>query len=219
MEKEILEGQVEQLQQVYKSLPAADQDFAKSLIAQYQKKSFLSMKQEYWVGKLLDAANGKPDKVRSNSAAGLGDFSGVYAMLDGAKQHLQFPSIHLSVLGVEVELYLSGPKAKTPGMLNIVSAGGFAKRNWFGRLTKDGVWLQGNGMTEDFIEALSSVLIDLGLDPAETIARHGRMIGRCCFCWSQLTDKRSLAAGFGETCSKHYGLHDHWADAVFEEVA
>lgn len=53
-------------------------------------------------------------------------------------------------------------------------------------------------------------------DPLGTIVRLGKATGRCSFCGSPLSDRRSRAHGYGPVCAKHYSLewsHDH-ADEV-----
>jgi hypothetical protein len=53
-------------------------------------------------------------------------------------------------------------------------------------------------------------------DPLGTIVRLGKSTGRCSFCNSPLSDRRSRAHGYGPVCAKHYSLawtHDH-ADEV-----
>lgn len=57
-------------------------------------------------------------------------------------------------------------------------------------------------------------------DPLGTVVRLGRATGRCCFCSSPLSDRRSRAHGYGPVCAKNYGLewsHDH-ADEVEEDI-
>src|SRR4051794_7329117 len=42
--------------------------------------------------------------------------------------------------------------------------------------------------------------------PAGFAREHGRLTGRCCFCNQALCDERSTAAGYGETCARHFSL-------------
>ena len=66
---------------------------------------------------------------------------------------------------------------------------------------------------------------DFVRDPVEAIKAHGRHNGCCCFCNTALgaqntgkpvskSTRRSVAAGFGETCAKRWGLHQEWKDAA-----
>ncbi len=41
---------------------------------------------------------------------------------------------------------------------------------------------------------------------AEEAAKFGQLYGTCCFCWRELTDERSIEAGYGPTCAENRGL-------------
>ena len=48
-------------------------------------------------------------------------------------------------------------------------------------------------------------------DPAAVVTRHGKLtVAHGFFCNASLSDDRSKAAGFGETCSKNCSLHEQW---------
>jgi hypothetical protein len=55
-------------------------------------------------------------------------------------------------------------------------------------------------------ELYRRVLADIAADVTEAAARFGREIRHCGFCMSPLTDDRSRAAGYGETCAGNHGL-------------
>ena len=64
------------------------------------------------------------------------------------------------------------------------------------------------------------VMEQFRVDPLGTIVRLGKATGRCCFCGSGLTDRRSRSHGYGPVCAKTYGLdwsHEH-ADKVENEI-
>ena len=59
----------------------------------------------------------------------------------------------------------------------------------------------------DFIKAFNS-------NPAHVVTTYGHKRGRCCFCVQKLTDERSLKAGFGPVCARHWGLSAQWKAAT-----
>lgn len=46
----------------------------------------------------------------------------------------------------------------------------------------------------------------------EDAAKFGQLYGTCTFCWRELTDERSIAAGYGPTCAENRGLP--WGEAA-----
>jgi hypothetical protein len=40
----------------------------------------------------------------------------------------------------------------------------------------------------------------------EEAAKFGQLYGICVYCWSELTDERSIAVGYGPTCAENRGL-------------
>ena len=55
-------------------------------------------------------------------------------------------------------------------------------------------------------EAISARLKEFAASPAKIAADHDRLTGRCCFCNTVLSNDKSTAVGYGETCANHYGL-------------
>ena len=210
-----LKEQIEHLHDNIHLVPKDSREFAVSLLTQYQKKGHLSYKQIFWVGELLAQAAGITSPAKRQRTEDVGDFSKVYKMLEDAKKHLQFPSLILSVAGHDIKLYISGSKSKVPNTLNLASA---LKSDdaWYGRVTREGQWSIPGKIEDLIMNDLAGVLIDLGLDPAETVKKQGKKCGRCCFCHLPLTDERSTAAGFGPTCADHFGLKAQWDSAVKE---
>jgi hypothetical protein len=85
------------------------------------------------------------------------------------------------------------------------SKDGDGSRDWLGRVLLDGTYQpsrEANGRTE----AITQRLRAFAADPAKVAAEHGRLTGCCCFCAKTLTDERSTAVGYGQTCAGHYGL-------------
>ena len=42
--------------------------------------------------------------------------------------------------------------------------------------------------------------------PLQRAVAAGHETGNCCFCGRELTDERSVSAGYGPICAGHYGL-------------
>lgn len=195
---------------------ASDQKFAKSLIKDFKGYGGLTPKQTPWVQKLIDKAE-KP--VVQQVIATVGDFLGVYQLFEKAAEvgKLKFPKINLQLPnGTPLVLYRAGSKSKVPGVINLTDGGGYGIGKWYGRVYADGKLEPSVALTSDDItyKAVSDVLGKLSKDPAGVAAEHGKLTGRCCFCNRPLSDEKSTAAGYGEICSKKYGLHAQWKAAV-----
>ncbi len=50
------------------------------------------------------------------------------------------------------------------------------------------------------------LLVEFIESPSTVAARYGRLTGRCCFCSKELTDERSVSAGYGPVCAIKFGL-------------
>lgn len=205
-----LSEQIEMLELLKSSL-GSSQSFAEDLIRSYKKYGKLTPNQQPWVMKLLDRAT-KPDYHKQ--AVHVGNFAGVVALFETAKAHLKYPKITLKLGESPVILSLAGMNSKAPGTVNVMGAGQYPHRAWYGRITVGGEWEQSNeGLT-----GLAELLKELANDPAGVAAAHGKLTGNCCFCNSGLTDERSTAAGFGPVCAEHFGLKEQWKMAA-EKVA
>lgn len=56
-------------------------------------------------------------------------------------------------------------------------------------------------------DSYDQVFVDhLLADPIPFMAECSKDVGVCCYCNQPLTDERSMKAGYGETCSKNWGL-------------
>lgn len=137
----------------------------------------------------------------------VGDLSRITAMFDTARQHLRFPAIVLDGFRVNV----AGDRAREPGSLTVTSverthpsrfAGRGMTRQYFGRVTRAGVWEPSRGTPEGLGARLSA----FAADPVGQAAEYGRLHGACCFCNRPLRDERSTAVGYGPDCAEHFGL-------------
>lgn len=202
------------------SLSTQDQTFAHSLIHWFETKGHLSFNQALWVVRLTDKAMGfGPVATSVELAQPLSGFSKVLDLLNVAASHLKYPRIKFAFHGQQLELTLCGQKAKTPGSVNVTDGLPYGKNKWFGRVSPTGVWMPPKTVTPEQQKIIRRALQALGENPADIATHHGKVTGNCCFCYKKLTDPRSTAVGYGETCASHYGLHSKWiaAASVFDK--
>ena len=214
----VLKAKVEELQTKLGSLKEYDRKFAASMATQFWRNGDLSPKQVEWVGKLLDRANNQiapaPAAEPAPPAQRIGDLGGILALFDRAKEHLSRPAIVLlhdpEIVSTDkmCRLTVAGPNAREPGCLFVTSFeksfGG--RRVYYGRVSLNGNFVPSPSGTEQLTGQLTAALRLLASDPARVAAEHGRLTGRCCFCNIVLEDERSTAAGYGQTCARHFGM-------------
>lgn len=215
MNLEDLAVKVSELDDVVSKLPEKDRAFARSLIDYFNSKGALSYKQEEWVLRLIERAD-KPPVTKE----AVGSLAGLFALFVKAKKHLKWPSISLEVDGKPVALKSSLNNKKHGAIVNVTDGRPFGANTWYGRVNEGGEWTPNTYLKEEELGPIRKVLKAMSEDPAGTAKAYGTLTGRCCFCNKHLTDARSTAAGFGQTCAQHYGLEAQWkaATAVFDEA-
>lgn len=196
-----------------------DKNFCQSLCKSLHQNGYLSPKQGFWLGKMYHAYKDgatvalKPETVKVD----VGNFSGVIALFNKAKESkLQYPALRLLVKAEkegeahkDVKLYVAGPNSQYHGHVMIVGAhkdwdlGG--QNPYYGRVAPDGKFTEGKHYWK-LGASLLPLLQALSQDPAGTAAEYGKLTGCCCFCFSPLTDEKSLAVGYGPTCAKKWGM-------------
>lgn len=142
----------------------------------------------------------------------------IMQMFDKASEKLKRPSVQFDCSKID-ELDWDGDivlKKVTRGMhkgsIAITSSGGYGQNKFYGRIHDNGELALGwrgeekRTMIEKLLEMLNS-------DINGMVKRYGAKSGRCCFCRKTLTDPQSVAAGFGRTCSKHFGLQEEYRAA------
>lgn len=191
------------LRQAMPKLGERDREFADNLLASVEKFGGLTPRQEPWVDRLIERANGggqrKIEKV--------GDLSKMMALFGRAKQHLKSPALVIGLDGVgEVCLSVAKAHHRVPGSVNVAINAPFGSpaNKWFGRILADGNFEV--SPRQPLPETLIEQLRDFAEHPAERAAAHGKLTGRCCFCDHKLTDPKSTAVGYGQTCAKNFGL-------------
>lgn len=190
------------LETVIDKLPSGKVDFAKSLIKQQKTGKKLSDKQSYWLAKLLEMANEQKPAGPTQLDLSV-SLLPIITMFDAVSAKLKSPALWLEVSGQPICLYPS-KGGKYPGTIQVTDGGSYGNNKWFGRVNKDGTFFAGYAaedvsILEDFLEYFAH-------SPATVAAKYGKKTGRCCFCNKHLTDQRSTHVGYGETCSKNWGL-------------
>jgi hypothetical protein len=204
--------EIQELVSYLPNLPIDKVGFASSLINQFSRKGTLSPKQTPWVTKLVALAKGEAPAPPEPQQ--VGDLTGLIQLFKTAGAKLKWPKIRLTINGVPVVLSLAGQRSKAPGSLSIAGDGGWSDRSWYGRVSPEGAFSPSRSLTPAFAADLVPVLERLSTKPLETIQTIGKFYGRCILCNLVLSDERSLAAGFGETCAKNWGLHSEWKQAA-----
>lgn len=192
-----LSQRVESLRSVLPNLRENDRGFAQSLCDQFTMRG-LSPKQEVWVDRMIERA--APKTV----AQPVADLSPLVALFTNAK--LKNPKLLVKINDRSLRLTRAGQNARVPGSINITSVGSFEDRDWYGRVTQDGVFQPSNRYDNQTMTAVVAALKALAENPVEVAAAYGHETSNCCFCGIELTDPRSVTAGFGPICAEHWGL-------------
>ena len=191
------------------TLAPGDQGFAASLIVQYDAKGELTEKQWYWIERLAAdvGAGDVPDFTQpAKEIVHVGEFGGVIALFEKAKEYLKYPKITLALPdGSPLQLNLAGNGSKFPGTVGLTDGGSYGDNKWYGRVTKEGAWEPAK-LSDQLKTDLSSILAQLATQPAQLAAKHGKLTGHCCFCNSELSDEKSTNVGYGPVCAKRWGL-------------
>ena len=126
----------------------------------------------------------------------------ILGLMATASGNLKFPKIRISAAGQPLVLSLAGDKSRYPGSISITDGGYFGDNTFYGRIMPNG----DVRLTRAITDAARKVLGALAARPEYVCALYGQRIGHCCYCGKELSDERSLAAGYGQTCAKNWGL-------------
>ena len=165
------------------------------------------------VGKCFTCAGTGISPKAGEPVVTIANFTGVVALFGIAQSRLKHPKIRLQLPdGRPVCLSVAGPGSRSPGSINVTDGGRFGANVWYGRVAPDGTWDASTRTDRDTAVALAVLLTELAGKPAQVAARYGRQTGSCCFCALPLTDKRSVAVGYGPVCADKYSLP--WSEAA-----
>lgn len=194
-------------------------EFPTSLVKQYRDRGTLSERQWPWIQKLAnDVRSPKPEPVDDI------ELLSILAMFDHARQTLKWPKITVKLSEkVTIRIALVGPRSPIPGSLRITNGKHFDKPGYryYGRILPDGKLQRARDGTP---EALIKILLKMNKNPQVFAFIYGQRFGHCCFCARELTDHRSVEAGYGPICAGKWGLQwgvptgDVDDSGIFEEV-
>lgn len=199
-------NELARLRTEYVRLPEKDQSFALSLLRSATGGKSLSAKQWPWVKKLIDRIDQPAGS--ETGPRNLGDQTALRALFAKAGDKIKFPHLLLSRPGDgytdTFKLWIAGARAAEPGAFSIVTTS--ASREWIGRICNDGTWKPAHSRTEAEYDAIGGFLSELLASPQAFLSANGKAAGACCYCGTELTDNRSVVAGYGPTCAKKWGL-------------
>jgi len=198
-------AELARLKTEYVRLPEKDQTFALSLLQQQARTGTLSAKQWPWVKKLVDRID---QPLEATGPRNLGDQAELRTLFAKAGEKIKFP--HLLLRHVcdgyteTIKLWIAGTRSMQPGSLSVTTTA--VAREWLGRVMPDGTWAPGHTRTAAEYDSVADLLCELIAAPRATLAANGKSAGACCYCGSELTDARSVEAGYGPTCARKWGL-------------
>ena len=202
--------------QLFSLIPAlgeSDRRFATSLVSSYRQWRSLTPAQWPHVHRLIERATA-PAAAPADTVQ-LGSFTAVVELFARAAKKLKFPKVRLLLdAHTPVILAVAGARSAAPGTITVTGEGSYPDRTWYGRVHPTGQWEPARNITPATMAALSSLLTQFGSDPDTTAAAYGRATNTCCFCRAELTDARSVAAGYGPVCAGNYGLSAAWNTAA-----
>ena len=198
-------AELARLKTEYVRLPAKDQTFALSLLQQHASNGRLSDRQWPYIKKLVDRLD---QPQGTEGPRNLGDQTELRALFAKAGEKIKFP--HLLLPHVRdgytetIKLWIAGTRSMQPGSLSVTTTA--VAREWLGRVMPDGTWTPGHTRTAAEYDSVADLLCELIAAPQATLAANGKSAGACCYCGSELTDARSVEAGYGPTCARKWGL-------------
>ncbi len=191
-------------------LSERDVEFATSLLRAYDSERGASEKQAHWLGVMAERVAQKLAKREPEPMVTGHLFERIVEMFDSASLKLKYPKVrgHFRAHGEELPLKLSraGGGARYPGSINVSDGGPFGENVWYGRIHSDGTFEPNRRINIEEMRALVTYLTKFNTDPESHAKAHGQEYGECCFCARELTDHRSLDAGYGPVCAERYGL-------------
>lgn len=205
--------------------------FAASLRQQHQRKGKLSEEQMKYVHLLVceDLAGKAPTKGYAQPG-----IAGHIVLDPPPRELLAYPNTLGWLLGCSVAPRLLGSKANAlrVRLCNTTVHLDFARNRVYISKEFNAGKYRVKGITLGYIDAgdetgtvqygwrelrprfdtVLSELAELEANAQETVARHGKLMGRCSFCSLPLTDPRSVQVGYGQVCASHF--HLPWGEAA-----
>lgn len=166
-------------------------DFAASLVNQFDRFGGLSDAQWRWVVKLQMPT---PDTMDM-------DATPIHDMFKQTATRLKGPRIRVLIGEQLLALSRAGDRSRFPGSINVTDGKPFRENRWYGRITESR-WEP----SRDCESWVTEWLVKFANDPVTVAAEYGKMTGYCCFCNRTLSDDRSVEVGYGPVCADSWGM-------------
>lgn len=174
-------------------------DFAASLVEQFDRKGGLSVNQAAAATRMLDkiAANKKARDASTgmqNTRSGEVDMSAIRELFATAQNNgLKKPKFYAG----DVKISLAPVNGKNAGALYVTRDPDAYQGKIFGNAFQASAYC-----APDTLEVLKAI----SENPGEYARMTGKQTGRCCCCGRELTDPESIANGIGPICAENWGL-------------
>jgi hypothetical protein len=181
-------------------LSAWGQDFFASVLNQFRAKGRLSEKQGALLDKLTAEARAKRAGIEARKAApeSVQVFTKLVEMFDKAAEQLKSPRVLFQTDDAgEFMVRRAKAESRNPGHLYVVQNG-----QYVGKVAPNGRFWPDRECTP----AVETALVAFNRDPQKAALAYGQATGNCCFCARELTDARSVEAGYGPICAGNFGL-------------
>jgi hypothetical protein len=152
-------------------------------------------------------ANGIPKwaepKPEAPVAAPAPVYSGILNLFANAQaKGLKKPKVRFDVDGQHLEFKLAGSASKYNGQIIVSDGGPYGASKFFGVISQSGSWTP----TKFTPPGIVSVVSEFNANPVGFTSKHGKLTGRCCYCYRHLETAESLHAGYGPVCADKFGL-------------
>jgi hypothetical protein len=122
---------------------------------------------------------------------------------DAFSSKLRYPKVLLARRGAMDVLLKPAPRSsKWAGSVRVFVEVDYKEYDYAGSIGTDGILRPNSAMTTDIVKLLRR----FSDDPIAVAAECGQVSGNCSFCRSALSDPRSTAHGYGETCARAWRL-------------
>lgn len=192
-----------------------DISFVDSLLVQYATKGTLSSNQWPWVQKKMNKALGLEDDKPKSDQRPVGDTSKIYELFTKAKLKLKKPALVFESNGVPLKLYTKPTTAAKHGFIvQLVYKDKYP--GFIGTIFDNGTLKFGKHVVDELKPAFHAFVKSFSTDPIAFAKKYGHMHNRCCFCNTELTDPKSVGAGYGPVCAKNWGMP--WGKQAYGEI-
>lgn len=200
-----------------------DKEFARSLCHYYETYDKLSPKQAIYAAKFwqevnsLGAEQAEPSRGKrvasptpvSSSVAGNWpeiDCRSIIEMFDFASTKIKYPNVTIPITQYEkLKFHRMSATSRAPGNITVTDGGKFPDHKLYGEISHSGKFLW-NAIIIRRDRWVVPAIVKTIDNFTELAAISGKETGFCCYCGLGLTNKHSLAVGYGPICAANYGL-------------